>query len=142
MTKRITPLFVLILLLMSGILIAQENTPIDHQATQETKALYINLQKISKTHILFGHQHLCAFTETGLESIPNSTWWTDVLLRVIKTYRMPLAYVLVWPNDTRSPTHYYAPYPGQVSEADFIKFYNDDYTLFENDLKNIYRNGK
>ncbi|MEI9807606.1 MAG: hypothetical protein WDO16_06820 [Bacteroidota bacterium] len=46
---------------------------------------------------------------------------------------------MVWRNDITSPTHYYAPYPGQVSEADFIKFYNDPYTLFEKDLSGIYQ---
>jgi mannan endo-1,4-beta-mannosidase len=51
---------------------------------------------------------------------------------------MQLSYVLVWRNDVVSPTHYYAPYPDQVSVPDFIKFYNDPFTLFEKDLKNIY----
>ncbi len=82
---------------------------------------------------------LAAFTETGLESIPNTTWWTETLLKSLKKEKLKLTYVLVWRNDTRSPTHYYAPFPGHVSEADFIKFYNDPYTLFENDLKNIYK---
>lgn len=81
---------------------------------------------------------LAAFTETGLESIPNTTWWTETLLKVMRTYDLRLAYVLVWRNDTRSATHYYAPYPGQVSVPDFMKFYEDPYTLFESDLKNIY----
>jgi len=82
---------------------------------------------------------LAAFTETGLESIPNTTWWTETLLNSLKKEKLKLAYVLVWRNDTKSSTHYYAPFPGQVSEPDFIKFYNDLYTLFENDLKNIYK---
>jgi mannan endo-1,4-beta-mannosidase len=47
--------------------------------------------------------------------------------------------VLVWPNDMNSPTHYYAPFPGQVSVPDFKKFYDDDFTLFEKDLKGIYK---
>jgi mannan endo-1,4-beta-mannosidase len=81
---------------------------------------------------------LAAFTETGLESIPNTTWWTETLLKVMKREKMRLAYVLVWRNDTRSPTHYYAPFPGQVSVPDFLKFYNDPYTLFESDLKDLY----
>jgi mannan endo-1,4-beta-mannosidase len=86
---------------------------------------------------------LAAFTETGLESIPNPTWWTEVLLKVMRTYKgMKLAYVLVWRNDQRSPTHYYAPFPGHTSVPDFIKFYNDPYTLFEKDLKNIYSKKK
>lgn len=82
---------------------------------------------------------LAAFTETGLESIPDTTWWTQTLLRVMKAPDLQLCYVLVWRNDLRSPTHYYAPFPGQVSVPDFLRFYNDPYTLFENDLKNIYR---
>ncbi|WOK05056.1 glycosyl hydrolase [Imperialibacter roseus] len=85
---------------------------------------------------------LAAFTETGLESIPNETWWTETLLKTMRMHKMRLAYVLVWRNDIRSPTHYYAPYPGQVSVPDFMKFYDDPYTLFENDLKNIYKKKK
>jgi mannan endo-1,4-beta-mannosidase len=82
---------------------------------------------------------LAAFTETGLESIPNITWWTETLLKSLQKEKLKLTYVLVWRNDVTSPTHYYAPFPGHVSEKDFIKFYNAPYTLFENDLKNIYR---
>lgn len=82
---------------------------------------------------------LAAFTETGLESIPNTSWWTDSLLKTLKSKKLQLAYVLVWRNDAKSATHYYAPFPGQVSVPDFIKFYDDPYTIFEIDLKNIYK---
>jgi mannan endo-1,4-beta-mannosidase len=82
---------------------------------------------------------LAAFTETGLESIPNPTWWTGTLLKVMKAEKMNLCYVLVWRNDRNSPTHYYAPFPGQVSVPDFMRFYNDPYTLFEKDLKRMYK---
>ncbi|GAB3224551.1 glycoside hydrolase family 26 protein [Spirosoma arcticum] len=85
---------------------------------------------------------LAAFTETGLESIPDTTWWTNSLLKSLKAEKMKLAYVLVWRNDTRSPTHYYAPYPGQVSVPDFMRFYQDPYTLFETDLPKLYRRKK
>jgi mannan endo-1,4-beta-mannosidase len=86
---------------------------------------------------------LAAFTETGLESIPNPTWWTETLLKVMRQDDMRLCYVLVWRNDTKSPTHYYAPFPGHTpSIPDFKKFYDDPYTLFENDLKNIYGKGR
>lgn len=81
---------------------------------------------------------LAAFTETGLESIPNTTWWTETLLKGLKSTKLRLTYILVWRNDTKSPTHYYAPFPGQVSAPDFLKFYNDPYTFFEKDLHNIY----
>jgi mannan endo-1,4-beta-mannosidase len=82
---------------------------------------------------------VAAFTETGLESIPNATWWTETLLRTLKSPGLELSYVLVWRNDQRSPTHFYAPFPGQVSAPDFQKFYDDKFTLFEKDLKGIYR---
>ncbi|MCJ8163415.1 glycoside hydrolase family 26 protein [Pontibacter sp. E15-1] len=85
---------------------------------------------------------LAAFTETGLESIPDTAWWTNTLLRTMKRDDMRLSYVLVWRNDIRSPTHYYAPYPGQVSIPDFMRFYHDDYTLFEKDLNHIYEKKK
>jgi mannan endo-1,4-beta-mannosidase len=85
---------------------------------------------------------LAAFTETGLESLPNPNWWNDVLLKVMKRDNLRLCYVLVWRNDEHSPTHYFAPFPGHSSVPDFLKFYNDPYTLFENDLKNIYSVGK
>ena len=82
---------------------------------------------------------LAAFTETGLESIPNGTWWTETLLKSLKNSKLRLCYVLVWRNDTRSQTHFYAPFPGHSSVPDFMKFYNDEFTLFEKDLKDIYR---
>ncbi len=85
------------------------------------------------------HGKLAAFTETGLESLTNPNWWNDVLLKVMKSDHLQLCYVLVWRNDVSSPTHYYAPVPGHPSVPDFIKFYDDPYTLFEKDLKNIYR---
>ncbi|NBA86558.1 beta-mannosidase [Emticicia sp. CRIBPO] len=82
---------------------------------------------------------LAAFTETGLESIPNNTWWTETLLKTLKNNDLQLSYVLVWRNDVRSPTHFYAPYPGHTSVPDFLKFYDDEFTLFEKDLKKVYK---
>jgi mannan endo-1,4-beta-mannosidase len=90
------------------------------------------------------HKKLAAFTETGLESISNETWWTDTLLKVMKSEKMRLSYVLVWRNDMRSPAHYYAPIPGHASVPNFMKFYQDNFTWFEDDLikKNIYKKKK
>jgi mannan endo-1,4-beta-mannosidase len=82
---------------------------------------------------------LAAFTETGLESTPNPTWWTQTLLPILKTKGMQLAYVLVWRNDAHSATHFYAPFPGHSSAPDFIKFYKDPFTQFEKDLKKMYK---
>ena len=37
--------------------------------------------------------------------------------------------------------HYYAPYKGQLSEKDFIEFYNSPKTFFQKDItqENIYK---
>lgn len=82
---------------------------------------------------------LAAFTETGLESIAEPDWWTKTLLPTLKTEGMRLCYVLVWRNDVKSPTHYYAPFPGHPSVPDFLRFYEDPFTLFEKDLPPLYK---
>lgn len=78
-----------------------------------------------------------AITETGFEAIPDSTWWTQTLYPVISKY--PISYVLVWRNARERANHYYAPYPGQVSAGDFVKFYREPKTLFLSDVKNLYK---
>lgn len=85
------------------------------------------------------HGKVAAFTETGLESIPNPTWYTETLLRTLKSPGLELAFVMVWRNDQRSPTHYYAPFPGHPAVADFQRFYDDPFTLFQKDLRPLYR---
>lgn len=85
------------------------------------------------------NKKLAAFTETGLESIPDTAWWTGVLLKALKTPSVKLCYVLVWRNDARSATHFYAPFPGQLSVPDFLLFYNDPFTWFEKDLPAMYK---
>ncbi len=78
---------------------------------------------------------ITALAETGYEQVPYADWWTETLLKAIGGH--PVAYVLVWRNHGYNTTmkhmHYYAPYKGQVSEQDFIKFYRLDKTFFEKD---------
>jgi len=45
-----------------------------------------------------------------------------------------ISYALVWRNAHNKPGHFYAPWPGQVSEKDFIDFYNMPETLFQKEL--------
>lgn len=77
-----------------------------------------------------------AVTETGLETIPVKDWWTNVLYPILNEY--PVSYVLLWRNAREKPNHYYAPYPGQISAADFIEFYKKNETLFVSDLEKLY----
>lgn len=78
-----------------------------------------------------------AVTETGIESLPIADWWTNVLFPVIDKY--PISYVLVWRNAHDIANHFYAPYPGQLSATDFVKFYQNPKTLFNKDIQNIYK---
>lgn len=72
-----------------------------------------------------------AITEIGLEQLPQPTWWTSTLLPVVQN--AGLAYVLTWRNGR--PDHYYAPYPGQVSAADFKEFTKLPEVLLETKTK-------
>lgn len=80
---------------------------------------------------------IAAIAETGLEAIPDQKWWTGVVWPIVKD--LSIAYVLVWRNhgynEHAKKMHYYAPYPKQVSAADFKKFYNNPRILFEKKLK-------
>ncbi len=78
------------------------------------------------------HGKLAALTEAGYEGIPDSTWWTGTLWPAVKNHK--ISYLLVWRNAHNKPGHFYAPWPGHLSEKDFIDFHNLPETLFQNDL--------
>jgi mannan endo-1,4-beta-mannosidase len=80
---------------------------------------------------------VAALTETGLEQIPVTNWWTEVFGKTILKY--PISYALVWRNAYEIPNHYFAPYPGHPSSDDFKKFFNHSSILFQKDMPNIYQ---
>ncbi len=80
-----------------------------------------------------------ALTEVGIEKVPITNWWTGYLLGAINTsdQSKKTAWSLVWRN--ASTDHHFAPYPGHASAPDFQVFYHDPFTLFENDLPDMYQ---
>jgi mannan endo-1,4-beta-mannosidase len=88
---------------------------------------------------------LTAIAETGYEAIPYPVWWTAILQKAIAGHH--IAYVLVWRNhgyqEATKKMHYFAPYKGQASAADFIRFYDAANTFFEKDAakENLYKIG-
>lgn len=74
-----------------------------------------------------------ALAETGLEAVPDPEWWTKTLMPAMEG--LPLVYVLLWRNAGLNPStgkmHYYVPYAGQASAADFSTFSRDPKILFE-----------
>jgi mannan endo-1,4-beta-mannosidase len=79
---------------------------------------------------------LIAVAEAGYEAVPDPKWWTGTFSKAIGNYK--ISYVLLWRNhgwqEKEQKMHYYAPFKGQVSEKDFIEYYNMKNTLFEKDI--------
>lgn len=106
-------------------------------ATQET---FVN-----RLHMLVEmaeeHGKIAALTETGVETIPDATWWTQTLLPALnyddKTRN--IAWVMVWRNAVDRANHYYAPYPGHPSVPDFRAFRDHPLIYFEEELPDLYR---
>jgi len=82
---------------------------------------------------------LAAITEVGQENIPTSNLFTQYILNPVKSDSLTrqMAYAAVWRNQDTG--HHFAPYPGHPSVPDFIDFYNDSYTIFEDNLPDMYQ---
>jgi len=78
-----------------------------------------------------------ALAETGFETIPKADWWTNDLLPLLKKHQV--SYVLLWRNAGKMPgkekMHYYVPFAGDTSAADFKKFADDPKIWLANDAK-------
>ncbi len=79
-----------------------------------------------------GRNKLPAITEIGFEQVPDPEWWTTVVYPSVAG--SPISYMLFWRNANNRPNHYYVPYPGQISAADFVGFYDLPRTLFLKDI--------
>jgi mannan endo-1,4-beta-mannosidase len=83
---------------------------------------------------------IAALTETGVgQRATNATWWTDVLLEVLKSSpsTKKIAWVLVWRNADKRQN--YAAFPGAATAGNFKAFESDTLTLFMEDLPQMYK---
>lgn len=73
----------------------------------------------------------------GLSRDRASSFYTKHLLDPIKNDPVGrrIAYALVWRNSGRG--HFWVPFVGHPDEEDFIAFYEDPFTVFEDDLAKI-----
>lgn len=113
------------------------DTPPDEQFEDFKRSLAYTVQIANERN------KLPALTETGLEAIPDSTFWTDTMLEGILTDELTrqISYFQVWRNanmETDRQDHYYAPYPGQVSADNFVEFREHPFVWFEDDLPDLY----
>lgn len=110
---------------------AKDSTKTDGERIAEAneffaKVLHSDMRLLSA--IASSHGKLLAFCETGFESVPDSRWWTDVLLENLKG--VPVCYVLTWRNAWDKPEHYFAPFEGSADAANFNEFRGSDRTIF------------
>jgi mannan endo-1,4-beta-mannosidase len=96
---------------------------------------------IRKLHVLIEiaktKNKLVALTETGLELVPDSNWYTQTLGAVLNDslVKQNLSYVMVWRND--SEKHFYFPYPGHRAADDAKDLLNQPGILLLNEFNQI-----
>jgi hypothetical protein len=83
---------------------------------------------------------VAVLSETGSEALPMADWWTGVIMKAVAPYH--IAYFMVWRNAVDRVSHFFAPYPGQGSAADFIRFKNSGKVFFESSLPSMYKDSK
>ena len=73
-----------------------------------------------------------ALTEFGYGQVPVADWWTNTFWKGIEGHA--ISFVLAWRNAGRKKDgsmEFYVPYPVQLSAADFVRFYENNKTLFQ-----------
>ena len=99
------------------------------------------LDAIKKLHIVIqeakNKNKLAAFTETGLENVTETTWYTTKLGKVLNDpiIAKEISYVMVWRND--QDVHYFFPYPGHAAEADAKSLLKQPNILLLKDFNNL-----
>ena len=72
---------------------------------------------------------LFAMTECGYKNMPDSKWWTRVLMPIMDKYQ--ICYFLLWRNYKEE---YFGPSPELPCAADFKRLYEAPNTLFLRDI--------
>lgn len=113
---------------------------LDYYTTQDTG----DLVALCRTLVELARQEgkVPALTEFGwIDGFSNSTrndWYTACFLAPLKKDPVAsgIAWALTWRNE--SPHHFWVPYPGHPAAADFMAFFEDPITAFEEDLPDLY----
>lgn len=97
------------------------------------KAFEANVNALE--HVAIMKNKPVGVTETGLENHHHADYWTHDVLPYLRGKRISM--VTAWRND--NPRHAYGPYPSDTTAEDFELFYEDDYTIFQQDLPDMYK---
>lgn len=96
---------------------------------------------IEKLHIIIDlaneKQKISALTETGIENVTDSVWYSEKLGYVLSDsiVKANLSYTMVWRNDP--DVHYFFPYPGHAAELDAKNFLDKDYIWLLEDYNSV-----
>ena len=105
---------------------------------QQEKDLVQSLSLIHK--IATEKNKVAALTETGHSGLKERDWFTKRILKPLKENTgLNIAWVLVWRN--RHKNHFYSPPKDHPAAHDFQVFFDDPHTLFEKDLRKVYKTG-
>ena len=75
------------------------------------------------------HHKVAALTETGIENVPISTWWTDMLFKALQhdEWSRRTVWAMVWRN--KSKGHHFGPYPNHPSADNFVRFADNPFVI-------------
>ena len=74
--------------------------------------------------------------ETGMESIGDPTFFTQVLLPAIEPFN--ISYVLLWRNAYTLKNHFFVPFPGNPAAVDFKKFTESKKIIMSKNMPQMY----
>jgi mannan endo-1,4-beta-mannosidase len=86
--------------------------------------------------LAIGKNKVAALTETGLQNLTQTNWYTQTLLPILKKQSLQLAYVLVWANRDDA---FWTPYKGHPAATDFTAFKNNAYLVFGDKVTGMYQ---
>lgn len=85
-------------------------------------------------------QKPCGVTETGVEGFTDKKFWTEQILAPAENRKVSM--IVMWRNKfvggNEADKHFYSIYPGHPSEKDFVRFYENNQTIFSKDLPKMY----
>lgn len=108
-----------------------------------TSSYSSNLRNLSRVSIEKGKP--CGVTETGIEGILNGngenydSYWTNEIGEPLAGKNISM--VVLWRNEydpNNQGNHFYAPFEGHSSTANFQEFYKNPLILFNSDLPDMY----
>ncbi len=111
-----------------------------------TEALSVNARNLAE--LAKEKKKPCGITETGIEGIRKggneySDYWTKEMLTPLAGKGISM--VVMWRNKydpAHEGYHFYGPWIGHSSASDFVKFYQSSFTIFSEDLPDMYQSAE